>query len=256
MQRKEKPPKKTRSKRVSMHFLRWGTLGPQRHEEAKLPSDSKDRRFHTAPRVWGFYAFSRGFTRLWLLTGGNPSIHKKNGRFHWLKDEHGKKVCAAGQDENLFFDDRLYKHEVRKYSKREKMLKRINKINCNYVLIETTYEEGGPKCYYYERPKHFCYAGDLWHHLEFFKYEQCNTDDENWVYKKIRLVPEDEVMDRCGDWVKTSMRTYRRALYKYNNFLRYYTQNYWCSPKNLERNKKYWINHDDEEFLEVFIEKL
>ena len=241
-----------------MRFLRWGSSHPQRHDNGKLPSDSEDRGYHTAPRVWGFYAFSRGFASLWLLGWGDDKDRKKNNRFHWIRDEHGKKVRYVINDEIQLGYNYEYRH-VKRYSKRERRLRRINRIRCNHVLVRSSYEEGEPSWYYYEKPNYFNFSGEIWHHLEFFEYSQgsgIDTKDERWEDKRIRLVPEAEVLDRCGSWIKTNMRTYRRALHKYSNHLKYYCRNYWSSPKTLERNSRYYIAHDWEEVLEVYIEKL
>ena len=46
---------KSKNKKMTMDFIRWGALSPQKHEEAKLPYNSEKRGYHTAPTVWGIY---------------------------------------------------------------------------------------------------------------------------------------------------------------------------------------------------------
>lgn len=39
------------AKKITMDFVRWGAMSPQKHVEAKLPENSEERYFHTAPTV-------------------------------------------------------------------------------------------------------------------------------------------------------------------------------------------------------------
>ena len=240
-----------------LHNPNFSSGSPQRHDNGRLPSESEDRDYHTAPRVWGIYAFSRGFANRWRLGWGDYDNHKKNGRFRWMRDENGGKVVDTGEDEIQFYG---YEYrDVKKYSKREQLLRRINKIKSNYVSVRSTYKEGEPSYYYYEKPTYFSYSGEIWHHLEFFEYSKCidmNHFGERWIDGQVRLVKEAEVIDRCGSWIKTSMRTYRYALQRYSNLCKFYCKKYWCSPKALERYERYNIALDAEEALEVYIEKL
>lgn len=32
-----------KNKKITMDFVRWGAMSPQKHEEAKLPENSEDR---------------------------------------------------------------------------------------------------------------------------------------------------------------------------------------------------------------------
>ena len=50
-----------KNKKMTMDFIRWGVMGSQKHKEAKQPYDSENRGFHTAPTVWGIYAFPKDF---------------------------------------------------------------------------------------------------------------------------------------------------------------------------------------------------
>lgn len=49
MKKRQKNKKNPYQNKTSHEFIRWGTLGPQIHKEASLPSDSDDRDFHIAP---------------------------------------------------------------------------------------------------------------------------------------------------------------------------------------------------------------
>lgn len=262
MLRKEKP-RRTKTKPVNMRFLRWGSSRPQKHDNGRLPSDSEDRNFHTPPTVWGFYAFPRGFVCYWLL-GADAEQCRKTNRFHWIRDEHGKKVeNDEKQIEETFMDNPQFSYRrEKKYSKREKLLRRINKIRTQhgYFWKNTASHNGKDYLYTYGNPNYFDFSGDIWHHLEYFEYAFIvynGYDTEKWEQRKIRLVPEEEVLDRCGSWVKTNMRTYRRVLRKYHNMIRFYGKNYWCSPKILERQKNFAIGSDwDDGVFEVYIEKI
>lgn len=243
-----------------MRFERWGSFRPQRHDNGNLPTNSEERRYHTPPQVWGFYAFPRGHVCFWLLGCGDVERLKRNGRLHWVRDENGEKVEVT-KDLECFdqcFDYRFGKD----YSQREKRLRRINRIRGSHCLIRRTYYEGRKNYFYYEKPSFFNYAGDIWHHLELFEYKfikDIDTKDETCSVRRIRLVPEEEILDRRGSWIKTSMRTYKKAFDKYRNFEKYYLSGYWSSPKIQERNEKNDIDDgfiEENQVMEVFIEKL
>ena len=245
-----------------MRFLRWGSSRPQRHDNGRLPSDSEDRMFHTAPRVWGFYAFPRGFVSYWLLNSNTEQCRLTN-RFHWIRDGQGEKVEYDDNLPEMFTTYNFRNRKKKKYSKEEKLLRRVNKIRSNndIFLLGTKSLHGKRYLCSYGSPHFFNFSGEIWHHLEFFEFWfeiNCDMEDERNGMRKIRLIPDEEVLERNGSWVKTSMRAYRCALYKYVNHIRYYLKDYWCSPKILERYEKYWVGYDWEDMgvLEVYIEKL
>ena len=70
-------------KKITMDFVRWGAMSPQKHKEAKQPGISTTSKFHVAPTVWGIYAFPRGFVFDWLL-GMSESDLRQNNRFRWV----------------------------------------------------------------------------------------------------------------------------------------------------------------------------
>ena len=75
--------------------------------------------------------------------------------------------------------------------------------------------------------------------------------------KKNRIVPLPKIIARSGSWVKTSIRDYRKALKKFDEYLRYYR-----SFEHATGNKNVcWpVNElgysDLDEHFEVFIEKV
>lgn len=263
MQRKIRRSK-AKVKPITMDFVRWGSSRPQRHDSAKLPQDSEERWFHTPPTVWGFYAFPRGFVCYDLLYTSNPSRLYKSNRLHWIKDTEGKRVKYDRSDMGAFWG---------KENQKRKRLRKINGLKSNNAIM-TAWNDDGKNygyVYTYGNPNKFKYSGNIWHHLEMFTYTVVKYDTDNCIHndekqtrrtKSIRLVDESEIIDRNGTWVKTSMRSYRNALKKYNNYLKYFGwMNVTVSNAIVNRRQKYSclveeINGEEYAYFEVYIEKL
>lgn len=258
---------KAKVKPITMDFMRWGSSRPQRHDSAKLPEDSEERWFHTPPTVWGVYAFPRGFVCYDLLYVHDPSILYKSNRLHWIKDASGKKMKYDDDDM-----DSCYCKEGTKRSAFEMRLRKINGLRTNYtyMLKWVNDDKNRGYAYTYGNPNKFKYSGNIWHHLETFTYTIYELESENSlrridgseVTKTIRIVDEADIIDRSGTWVKTSMRTYRKALKKYNDYLRYYS---WGNSRTsytvLHRRSRYKCFAaqscgEEYAYLEVYIEKL
>ena len=258
---------KAKVKPISMDFLRWGSSRPQRHDSAKLSENSEKRWFHTPPTVWGFYAFPRGFVCWDLLETGNPYRLYKSNRLHWIKDADGKRIKYDYDVMGSFYDNHHHKRgalDIR--------LRKINGLKSNYAYIREwdSDDKNHGFAYTYGNPNKFKFSGDIWHHLETFTYTVMERESEDgWrlidgseVTKKIRIVGESDIIDRSGTWVKTSMRTYRKALKKYNDYLRHYAFiNVGASHSVLQRRRKYkciagMIGGEEYAYFEVYIEKL
>lgn len=266
MQRKVRQSK-TRVKPVTMDFLRWGSSRPQRHDSAKLPEDSEERWFHTPPVVWGFYAFPRGFLCRRLLAVQDPRRLAKSSRFHWIKDAEGKKV-RFDYDYMQFFHGK----EDKRRKAGDLRLRKLNglRTNLTYMMEWEVEDKNQGYAYTYGNPNKFRYSGDIWHHLETYSYVVSQYESEcGWSLKEgtdkektIRIVDESDIIDRSGTWVKTSMRTYRKALKKYNDYLRHYTWlNRRASDKVLKRRRMYecfanQVDGEERAYFEVYIEKL
>lgn len=244
-----------------MDFIRWGAMSPQKHEEAKLPYDSKKRDFYTAPTVWGIYAFPKGFVYGWLL-GMPESDLRKNNRFRWFKDAAGNIVRENDITEHIYDDNnRLYSEN------KFKMIKRLNKVpkisNWDLERDDNGYAKDNARLYWDGQTNRFKYGGEIWHHLELFQYEYCDIkyhfpDKIYPIYsKKNRIVPLPNIIARSGSWVKTSIRDYRKALKKFDEYLRYSR-----SIGHATGNKNVWWpvfdsgDLDMDECFEVFIEKV
>lgn len=258
---------KAKVKPIAMDFLRWGSSRPQRHDSAKLPEDSKERWFHTPPTVWGFYAFPRGFVCYDLLYVNAPTILYKSNRIHWIKDAEGKKM--------KYDDDVMYSSYCKNGTKRnaiEMRLRKINGLRTNYTFMLKWGSDGKNSgyAYTYGNPNKFKYSGNIWHHLETFTYTIMEIESENslrcidgsQITKTIRIVDETDIIDRSGTWVKTSMRTYRKALKKYNDYLRHYSwRNNRAGYSVLHRRRKYECFAaqscgEEYAYYEVYIEKV
>ena len=249
----------TKNKKMTMDFIRWGAMSPQKHEEAKLPENSEKRCFHTAPAVWGIYAFPRGFVYGWLLGMSGPHLRETN-RVRWVKDEKGHKV----REKDIYGIENEDKRKQKIIQ-----LSHLNHMGRNggwSVARNESFKAKDYSCYYWDGPANkFKYGGDIWHHLEFFHYQYNDAKYGYWpdpdecpvVYKKIRIVPRQDIIERSGSWIKTSIRDYRKALKKFNDCKRYY------ETLQIATNRKNicYISSPDEcddirAQMEVFIEKV
>lgn len=247
------------AKKITMDFVRWGAMSPQKHVEAKLPENSEERYFHTAPTVWGIYAFPQGFVYGWLLGMSVPHLRQTN-RVRWVKDEKGHKV----REKDIYGIEDEHKRK-----KRKKQLSHLNHMGSKAYWSFATEKDFKAKdysCYYWDGPTNkFKYGGDIWHHLEFFHYEYndakygywTDPDEHPVVLKKIRIVPMQDIIERSGSWIKTSIRDYRKALKKFNDCRRYYETLWNCNNrKNICRITSPEDCEDIEAQMEVFIEKV
>lgn len=244
---------KSKNKKMTMDFIRWGALSPQKHEEAKLPYNSEKRGYHTAPTVWGIYAFPKGFVYRWLL-GMSESNLRQNNRFRWVRDADGNKVQI-----NVLADEKT----VSALRQKQLLLRRLNKIpkNGNLRSVQRDDDHNNGFLYWDGQARNFKYGGEIWHHLEFFYYDYWDIKYGYWGVdspsneKKIRIVPLPEIIERNGSWIKTSMRDYRKALKKFNDCLQHFqtfrndlTKKTICNPVSEE--------DDIKSCFEVFIEKV
>lgn len=243
-----------KNKKMTMDFIRWGAMSPQKHKEAKMHYNSDERGYHTAPTVWGIYAFPKGFVYSWLL-GAPESDLRQNNRFRWVRDAKGNKVRESEIENEK---DELCRNQ------KVLLLRRLNKIPKNGAMDSVRGDDGcrNNGFLYWDGPaKNFKYGGEIWHHLEFFYYNYWDSKYGYWGIdgpskeKKIRIVPLTEIIARNGSWVKTSIRDYRKALKKFNDCLQHFhtfrndlTKKTICQPVSGDYNI--------ESCFEVFIEKV
>ena len=255
-------------KKITMDFVRWGAMSPQKHKEARQPEKCTTSMFHVAPTVWGIYAFPRGFVFDWLL-GMSESDMRQTNRFRWVKDAKGHRVTL---------------HDVADpdYHKYEQNINRLSRLN--HMDRNGGWTLGGRElnsCYYWDGPANkFKYGGDIWHHLEFFHYKYNDAkygyypdaknvyyrdfkhgyfqeEDEHLVSKKVRIVPMQAIKERSGSWVKTSIRDYRKALRKFNDCRKRFE----AMGKDTQRKNICYIAapegcRDIRAQMEVFIERV
>lgn len=225
-----------------MQFIRYGSLVPQFH-------DTKKDSFHVAPVEWGFYAFPRGFEERFLL-GGVGSGNIRNGRYRYLRDEHGRKIFASvnefygkkkgwvsGEDV-LDFDSvsepfmtllkkqKLTVYEVSPYQEDENGICR-DCLPENYDMKVPFYVEN--------KPRRFEYSGEIWSHFGEFGF---------------RIKPS-EIITRAHSWIKTDIRTYKKLLDRAIAHEKY--------RGNLRQpgpSSGYPVSRIDKDWFEVFIEKI
>jgi len=191
-----------------IQFVRWGGLSSvkQKGYDIEMPT------FHSPPTRRGIYAFVWPYIEKFLL---GSSIFKPY-RMKWLKDKNGKKIkYEEGKYEK---GTSVWKNEKNK-NKFENLLEKNNNNNLKEDLEKI--REDGKFLAEHIRPKKFKYKGDLWHHLK---------------------VKNKDILQRKGDWVKTSFENYKKALYKELGSMDIYKKRTGIS---------YSLDH-----LEVFIEKV
>ena len=143
----------------------------------KHKEHSKKEGFHVAPKNKGIYAFPCGYVERFLIWGSYTD--------HWnryIVDDNGNKIKDDG---NSSLSDIDFK----------KLLKKKH-IKINDVSSKWSDED---QCWYFVyklKPKKFEYNGYIWHHLS------------SYVGNK------KEILEEYGDWIKTSMSVYIKALHR------------------------------------------
>lgn len=183
----------------------------------KHKEHSKKEGFHVAPKKKGIYAFPCGYVERFLIWGSYTD--------HWnryIVDDNGNKIKDDG---NSSLSDIDFK----------KLLKKKH-IKINDVSSKWSDED---QCWYFVyklKPKKFEYNGYIWHHLS------------SYVGNK------KEILEEYGDWIKTSMSVYIKALHRCD-----ISERFWASRQ--EWGTKHGNPHTHPRYCtkdhyEVFIEKL
>lgn len=203
-------------KKNHIYFLRWGNLNPVKHKEARGAAD--DEWIHIAPCYKGVYAFPRGYVEPFLLGGSYGQL-----RAHLLKID-GQPIT-----EKDFFNE-TYENVRPEY------VKVLKKKNINKRELTHIEKDGDFYMAYMDKPKHFKYEGDIWHHLG------------GYLDKK-------EIMDFRHGWYKTSYASYLKALHKCDVSERFKT--YMDIPKGKRHgNPHTHPSYFSKDYYEVFIEKI
>lgn len=216
MKKRQKNKKNPYQNKTSHEFIRWGTLGPQIHKEASLPSDSDDRDFHIAPTKKGIYAFPKGYVETFLL-GVSPENmipgKRPNGRFFYLRDENGNKINREQYYDENYNPKPWISKLLKKRGLKEKQ------IDFCYIGEETdeTYKDQDFIAVYSPKPKRFIYSGPfIWHHLKTY----CKCEHPNWPSDRDSeyrdLVSPENIIEEKGSWIKTTMKVWLDALKKLN----------------------------------------
>lgn len=211
---------------LDIYFYRWGDLNSVKHKESRLKDCEKS--MHTAPRVYGIYAFLRGFVERFLI-GGSYTHHSVK----YLLDEDGNKIPS-----NDFWD--LCGDKIKPFPKYQKLLKKrhikIRDVHDGFFdeETETWYMT------YFVKPHKFYYSGLLWHHLGHY----CDSS---------------EIIDKTEYWTKTTFKAYCKALHKCDTIERFksYLGEDWGKKKEDRHGDPHThINCFTKDHYEVFIEKV
>jgi len=189
-----------------MQFIRYGGLSSVKQKGYKKDMPT----FHAPPTRRGVYAFPWPHVETFLL---GKSVFDQR-RMKWKKDEKGQKIKSHDDDEEdtsspLWKDEKTKKQYDEMYEK-DAPSEELEKFSQeNRFLAE------------HDKPKKFTYTGELWHHLD---------------------VPQHLVLERKGDWIKTSIIDFKKALNKEVG-----------KSSKLKQREGYGYSKDH---LEVFIEKI
>ena len=195
-----------------IQFVRFGGLSSvkQKGYNPSMPT------YHAPPARRGIYAFVWPYIDVFLL--GKDYFDPR--RMKWIKDEQGNK---KKYDDSLpwdkeqgmsVFKDKKMKEKWDELQERREKGEKIPKEDFDKLEQEQYLAENS-------KPKKFKYEGDIWHHL---------------------TVPNNAVLQRRGDWVKTSFGDYVKALFK--------------EVGRIEEWKKRTGIGFTKDHLEVFIEKV
>lgn len=232
-------------------FVRYGGLSPLKQEHY-LPDGHHDKGFHNPPRKHGLYAMIKGYEELFLLGSTNDPEHI-SGKSQWLKDDDGNLVedtrnydIETGKDiipielKKLLKKRKIKQNQLGSYRKMMKCP--VVSLDCDICQIKVECDELSKTPSYLtvlKKPKTFSYKGDLWHHI-------------------VDTVDDVDVIDRCGDWVKTSYDTFIKAFKKDKHSLLKEAHGSEWFDSNFSKTDPYrgvGINYS-KDHLEVFIEKL
>lgn len=223
-----------------IYFYRWGNLNPVKHKEARKNYLEDCEWSHTAPCVKGIYAFPRGFVERFLIGGS----YTTKTQVKLFTDENGQPIKS---DDFWAWDtdDALDKHgNMNVRPQYQKLLKKLHIRKKDVITIDVPTgevdEDGDPiknhYAGYYKRPKKFTYTGPIWHHLK-------------------EVTPKKEIIAESGSWIKTSFKSYVKALHKqdtkerFDSYIQYYRGKTSGDPHTF-------INCFCKDWYEVFIERI
>lgn len=221
-----------------MKFSRFGGLSAVKQTHYDV---GEYKSFHNPPKRKGIYAFVYGYEESFLLGGSNRNVkgyseHLKNKKgeiLYSISDD--KEIIETNFDHSILESNSFYKLWVVKDEGSEPLEDRKwRNFYKYYGSLTIDNDDGTTTTHYFKPPKRkvFDYDGEIWHHID---------------YK----INKNEILDRNGSWVKTTMKTYEKALKRYilNNKLKSSSGN--LILNSARKNGGYSL--DD---LEVFIEHL
>jgi len=241
-------------------FIRYGGLSPLKQDHY-LPHGHPEKTFHNPPKKRGLYAMIKGYEELFLL-GATSNPNHISGKTKWLKDDDG----------NFVIDDRTYDGDSKvnygaQYTSELKKLLKKRGIGERQLQSTRQPHTKPPECptedteckdcpihkecqdahiHYLtvlKKPRIFEYKGELWHHL--------SDEVDHW-----------EVLERCGDWIKTTYDVFVKAFSKHKHLImKDAHSNDWYPKREYNERlhdpykRTFGITYN-RDHLEVFIEKL
>jgi len=237
-------------------FVRYGGLSPLKQEHY-LPDGHPDKGFHNPPRKHGLYAMIKGYEELFLI-GSTDDPYHISGKSQWLKDDDGnlvedtrdydtetQKTIIPPELKKLLKKRKIKENQLRSYKKMMTCPPNTVDVDCDDCPIKIECDLMSEKpCYLtvLKTPKTFSYTGDIWHHLD-------------------HAVDPCDVIDRSGDWVKTTYEGFLKAFKKDKHLnIKSSHGSEWsnldfANYKNNDPYRGIGINYS-KDHLEVFIEKL
>lgn len=168
-----------------IEFVRYGGLSSVK--QTHYSADNENDYFHNPPKKRGLFAFPKGYVDKFLIGSTSEPSHV-SGKSMWLKDYNGNKVSSEDFYEDDTYGEEIINPDWIKFLKRNDIQQK-NVFSVHDEKTDTEYMA------VLKKPRTFTYTGDIWHHL-------------------IDVVDENDVVDKNGEWIKTSYQTYENALKK------------------------------------------
>lgn len=220
-----------------MKFSRFGGLSAVRQKHYVV---GEDKSFHNPPRRKGVYAFVYGYEESFLLGGDkdrskgySQTIKNRNGEKLYTKSDEYGNILEKNYKGDLSLSNSYWKTWVNNGEESHPLEDQKERNFYKYYSSLITFNPDGTKTELSYKPckrKVFEYNGEIWYHID---------------YK----IKKEEILDRHGSWVKTSIKTFEKAFnrYRLNNKLKDTGGN--LILKTSSKNGHYCLDE-----LEVFIE--
>ena len=178
-----------------MKFVRYGGLSSVKQKGY----DASSEMFHSPPMKRGIYAFVWKHVEWFLLSGYEMDPWKPHAKYIWVRDSNGNRIPARPYDEkdieyNAKYNDYLDAQDTKNSALANQLRQELGILNYRSAECPKTKET-----FYIKQKKRrvFDVSDDkeVWHHLS-------------------AHVKQEDVLGIKGEWILTTVATFRVALRK------------------------------------------